>query len=262
MTSSQAIELLTFPRFSELLRAGGPIENAELDIAWLEGADLRDIEFRDCFFEPGSEFSNLDLRETVWKNVQFPAAFFKSCDLRAAKFENCSFYYTDTRNGGCFRHSDLSDAEFHNCDLRLTTFPYAQMSGIAFQNSRMTGASLEGCDFGRVYSKRALKPRAAFTDCLLTYATLCDLNLEDCTMTDCDLSGSNLANTSLVNADLRRSSLTDVETDGLDLTYADLREADVGALFLTTLRGYRGMLISASQQHHLLQGLGIKVEPD
>ncbi|SFK46290.1 fluoroquinolone resistance protein [Pseudovibrio ascidiaceicola] len=262
MTSSDISAALSFETFSALLESGRPIIDAELEATWLEGKDLRDAQFFNCSFEPGCDFNAVDFRESSWKDSQFPASTFKSCDLRDAKFENCSFYYADTRAGGCFRHADLSNVEFHNCDLRLTTFPYSQMFCIAFQNSRLTGASLEGCDFGKVAGKRALKTRATFTDCQLNYATLSDLDLEECILTDCDLTSSNLSNTNLTNADLKRSTLSDAETEGLDLTYADLRGTNLGALFLTTLRGYRGMLISASQQHLLLQGLGIKVEPD
>ncbi|EEA93409.1 pentapeptide repeat-containing protein [Pseudovibrio sp. JE062] len=262
MTSSDISEALTFNTFSALLQSGKPIEDAELDASWLEGKDLREVAFHNCSFEPGSDFNGIDFRESRWKDTQFPACTFKSCDLRDAKFENCSFYYADTRAGGCFRHADLSNVEFHNCDLRLTTFPYSQMFCITFQNSRLTGASLEGCDFGKVAGKRALKTRATFTDCQLNYATLSDLDLEECIMTDCDLTSSNLTNTNLTNADLKRTTLSDAETDDLDLTYADLRGANLGAMFLTSLRGYRGMMISANQQHLLLQGLGIKVDPD
>ncbi|GHB42170.1 pentapeptide repeat protein [Pseudovibrio japonicus] len=262
MTTSEASLTLTYDEFSALLSSGKPIRNVELDATWLDGKDLRDAEFCNCSFEPESEFNSIDFRESVWKDTEFPAGMFKSCDLREAKFENCSFYYADTRGGACFRHADLSDVEFHNCDLRLTIFPYSQMFCIAFQNCRLTGASLEGCDFGKVAGRRALKPRATFTDCQLNYATLSDLDLEEGILTECDLTSSNLSNTNLTNADLKRSTLSDAETDDLDLTYADLRGANLGALFLTSLRGYRGMVVSASQQHILLQGLGIKIEPD
>ncbi|KZK76003.1 Pentapeptide repeats (8 copies) [Pseudovibrio sp. Ad13] len=262
MTSSDTSTALTYEKFSALLESGRPIEDAELEASWLEGKDLRDAQFLNCSFEPEGDFNSVDFRESSWKNTQFPACTFKSCDLREAKFENCSFYYADTRAGGCFRHADLSNVEFHNCDLRLTIFPYSQMFCITFQNSRLTGASLAGCDFGKVAGKRALKTRATFTDCQLNYATLSDLDLEECILTDCDLTSSNLSNTNLTNADLKRNTLSDAETEDLDLTYADLRGADLGALFLTSLRGYRGMIVSASQQHLLLHGLGIKVDPD
>ncbi len=262
MTSSATSLALTFETFSDLLKSGSPIEDAELESSWLESKILRDMQFRNCSIESGSEFHSIDFRESSWKDTKFPASTFKNCDLREAKFENCCFYSADTRAGGCFRHSDLSNVEFHNCDLRLTTFPYSQMFCISFQNSRLTGASLVGCDFGKIAGRRALKTRATFTDCQLNYATLSDLDLEECILTDCDLTSSNLTNTNLTNADLQRSMLSDAETHDLDLTYADLRGADLGALFLTSLRGYRGMIVSASQQHQLLHGLGIKVDPD
>ncbi len=234
MTSPDTSAALSFDQFSTLLRSGEPIKDAHLEASWLEGKDLREARFRNCSFEPETEFNGIDFRESLWKDTQFPASTFKSCDLQEARFENCSFYHADTRGGAYFRHADLSNVEFHNCDLRLTLFPYSQMFCIAFQNCRLTGASLEGCDFGKVAGKRALKPRATFTDCQLNYATLTDLDLEECILTDCDLSSSNLTNTNLTSADLQRSTLSDAETDDLDLSYADLRGANLGALFLTS----------------------------
>lgn len=248
--------------FQKLVQSREVIKGIELQSDWLQSVELEGVVFEECWIEPGSVLEEANLRETNWKNCEFPAVTFKSCNFKESAFEACKFYYADTRSGSCFRHSDLSDAQFHSCDLRLTTFPYCELFSISFSASRLNGASFEGCDFGRLGGKHALKPRATFTDCQLTFATLCDLDMEDCVLTDCDLTGGNLANTNLSGADMRRTRMVDAEIDGADLSSVDMRGGELGALYLHSLRSYRGLLISASQQHHLLMGLGIKVEAD
>jgi fluoroquinolone resistance protein len=49
--------------------------------------------------------------------------------------------------------------------------------------------------------------------------------------------------------------------DGAKLDGADLRGAEISGLDLTRLGGYRGLKITQGQQHILLSGLGIEVEP-
>ncbi|WP_068009327.1 pentapeptide repeat-containing protein [Pseudovibrio axinellae] len=262
MTSSETCNTLDYKGFCDFVEAGKPIENAELEANWLEGKDLTDIEFKNCYFEPESEFDSVDFRNSRWKDTEFAACTFKNCDLREATFENCGFYFATTRAGSSFRHCDLSDVEFHSCDLRISSFPFAHLFCVSFQNCRMGGTFFEGSDFGKSMGARALKPRASFTDCQMAYASLNDLDLDDAIMTDCDLSNTNLSNTSLSGADLQRSSIEYAETDRLNLSYADLRGGQIGTLLLQTLSGYRGLMISANQQHLLLTGLGIKVEPD
>lgn len=262
MPSSDTYSVLTQPKFSSLIASGKPIENAILQVQSLESSDLTDQHFVNCQIEEGSTLDSVDLRDTYWKNCKFLDCTFKNCDLRQATFDNCDFYHPETRAGANFRFSDLSNCEFSNCDLRLTHFPNADLFCVSFKNCKMSGTGFEKSDFGKVLSKRALKPRACFLDCQLTYANLSDLDLEDCILTDCDLSGANLENTILQCANLRNSSLSGTATDRLDLSYADLRGGQVGALNLRSLKDYRGLIISASQQHLLLNGLGIKVEPD
>ncbi|SDR47845.1 pentapeptide repeat-containing protein [Pseudovibrio sp. Tun.PSC04-5.I4] len=262
MLTSDTYSVLTQAKFANLIASGKPIENAILLVQSLETEDLTDQHFINCKIEEGSTLDSVDLRDTHWKACQFLDCSFKNCDLRQATFENCDFYHPETRAGANFRFSDLSNCEFSNCDLRLTHFPNAELFCVSFQSCKMSGTGFEKCDFGKVLSKRALKPRASFLDCQLTYANLSDLDLEECTLTDCNLSGANLENTILRSANLKNSSLSDTETDRLDLSYADLRGGQVGALQLRSLKDYRGLIISASQQHLLLNGLGIKVDPD
>ena len=125
----------------------------------------------------------------------------------------------------------------------------------------MRGANFETSVFTLSAGRRRLTS-ARFTDCRLTDALLNRLDLSSCKFTDCDMVGIALNGTRLVNAVIKDCALISPELSQADLSGADLSGSRLDGVNLTQLRAYAAMVVSASQQHHVLQSLGIEVSPD
>ena len=219
-----------------------------------------ELDFTGCRIT-GTRIKGDALIASRWVNCQFLDCTFAMTDLREAQFTNCSFYNTAEVRGAVFQHCNLNRTAFTDCDLTLTRFKGCDAYDIAFSGCQMRGTDFDGSNFSQTMGRRALTA-ARFTDCRLTDALLNRLDLNGCHFTDCDMTGTALNGARLVNAVLRDCALIGPELLQADLSGADLGGSRLEGVNLPELRSYAAMTVSASQQHILLQSLGIEVTPD
>ncbi len=243
------------------LIANGRLEGHDLSIFRFEELEAnREFEFHDCRLQ-AVRIKSQGLEASHWSGCQFLNCEFAGCDLREAVFRNCRFFDVETAQGCIFRFSELRQACFHDCDLSASKFWACDGFEIEFARSKMAGVNFDKMSFAHEIGQHR-RNAALFDGCSLIDASLREIDLSTCVLKDCDLNNADLAHASLRNAELKGCDLYQADLDECDFSGADLRSSDLASFDLIALRDYQGLMISASQQHHLLTSLGIDVSPD
>ena len=245
-----------------LLAQNRPITGATLsDIDWTDFA-AEDAVFTDCIF-PRAQFTGTGFAGARFTNCRFPRARFAQAELPGAIFESCHFTTPEDRaDGVAFALTNLRAARFLRCDLSLARFDRCDMFDITIDQSTLRGARLHRADFTHAYSRKLVTTRATLRHCNFELAELAELRVPGADLTgsrfrEADLTAADLTGTILRDADLFQATLTRAK-----LANADLRGAEISGLTLTHLASFTDLKITRSQQHLLLDALGIDVQPD
>jgi fluoroquinolone resistance protein len=245
-----------------MLAAGTPIAGATC-----EGVDWSDLDaeaavFTDCLFQ-AAHFANSNFGGARFIRCRFPRARFSRADLKDCGFEDCVFVERSKETVGCtFMLSELRQARFARCDLSFATFERSDMFAIEMDPCNLRGTRFEKADFSHAYGRKIVRSRGAFRNCNLELADLTETRLADC-----DFSGSRLREADFTAADLTDSVLRDCDLfqtvlTGTKLDGADLRGAEISGLKLLHLASFARMKITQSQQHILLDGIGVDVHAE
>jgi fluoroquinolone resistance protein len=236
----------------------GVVTGIDLGGLAFEDLDLEEPKFEQCRAS-SAIFKGGALNGSVWRNCQLLACQFASVEFREALFDRCRFVHLENRKGSQFRFCDFDCARFLNCDFSLVSFTRCAFFNTTFSKCRLRGAALEAPKFSRSYGRKVVRNAATFDECNLRDVFFDGANLSNCTLRSCDLSEANMARVNLANSDLTGSIMENADLEGADLSGCDLRNARLAGIDLRVLAAYRGLMISASQQHHLLSALGIEV---
>ena len=221
--------------------------------------DDQELAFEDCLLR-NTRIKGDVLVASTWTGCDIHACDFASAELREAVFQNCNFFSAEDKRGVEFRLGDMALARFTNCNLSLALFTGCDAYDVAFAGCKLLGAQFDSTDFSRKLGRKNYNA-VSFKDCSLQDALLADLNLSSCEIRDCDLTGADLRKSRLVNASLTNSELGFATLTGADFSGADLTGSNLQGFDLTDVKAYASMNISADQQHHLLNSIGIEVSP-
>jgi fluoroquinolone resistance protein len=233
--------------------------------------DLSGFDFEDLANSDNLTFANCKLSKTTlrgdalssskWENCTFLECQFVGTQLRDSVFLRCSFFDADQTTGSQFRFCDIVRACFVECNLSLSKLLRCDAFEVVFRDCMMRGIVFEATTFHHKIGAKFFN-KAIFERCRLTDATLASLNLTGSEWRECDLTDANLSETRFVNAELCECDLTGADVEDADFSGADLRKSRLSGFSLTDIAGYASMRVSAREQHHLLQSLGIEVWPD
>lgn len=237
----------------------------------VEGVDLSALKFE--ALESGEEyvFQNCALKDarikgdglrgSHWIDCQFENCEFGGVDLREAVFENCQFFDAKTATGALFRFCDMKEARFKSCDLSMSNLTGCTAFEAEFSKCKMPGFTLEKTDFSREFGN-LMRNAVCFGHCNMIDANLCEADLSTCVIKHCDLSDADLSFANLRSAEITECNLYAVDFKQSDLSGCDLRGSALDGFVLAAVKDYQGLQISASQQHLLLNSIGIDVSPD
>ena len=244
------------------IAAKRPIEDASLSGVDWTYLDCEDATFTGCLIDRG-QFSNVILAGAKFSRCQLPACRFSRSDLSDAEFQECGFAVRDDEPaGGTFVFSDLRRAKFTRCDLSLGRFERSDLFAVEMDQCNLRGARFHKADFSHAYSRKLVVTRATFRGCNLEFADLAEARLAECDFTESRFREADLTAVDFTDAVLRDGDLFRAELAGAKLEGADLRGAELSGLNLLNLASFARMKITQSQQHGLLQGVGIDVYPE
>lgn len=253
---------LTTAQLQAVLAARQPIAGATL--AGIDWADLaaEDASFTDCTF-PEAQFAGTSFAGARFLRCTFPRARFVRADLTDATFESCGFVAQGDRPEGCtLSLATLRNTSFTACDLSLARIERSDLFNIQMDQCTLRGARLHKLDFSHAYSRKHIATRATLRHCTFELAELSGLALPGADLTGSRFREADLSNTDLTGAILRDADLFQAILANARLANADLRGADISGLALPALATHAGLKITQSQQHVLLESLGIDVHPD
>jgi len=237
----------------------------------LDGVELSDFKFgrlgadteyffRNCTLK-NTRIKDVALRASHWQDCDFVNCEFVSCNLREAVFENCQFFSIDTVEGGAFRFCNLESACFKSCDLSLSKLLGCDAYDVEFADCKMVGFRVENTGFAREFGL-IKRNSATFSGCNMADAGLNKTDFSTCVFKDCDLSDVDLSHAALRSSEMTQCNLHGAELRACSLSGSDLRGSVLDGFDLNIIKDYRGMQISAGQQHVLLNSIGIDVFPE
>ena len=216
----------------------------ELDNVSLKGVDATDASWTECTFTD-VDFSYAMLYGLKAVRCTFINCRFVNTRLSDAVFEQCTFFKQDT---SCtFEHTDLRNARFVECDMRMATFANARLFKAEFEKTNATGASFLRAEFGNVV--KIVESVFRLTD------------LRDADLKGCDLHKTSFEQADLRNARLNESNLTECSFAGANtahtlITGADMRGANIAQLDVRSL-DFTGVTMYVEQGRVLLESIGI-----
>jgi uncharacterized protein YjbI with pentapeptide repeats len=225
-TPSRTIEGQTLSRTDIAARVGEePVRLVECE---LEGVTIGKLDLSGWVFERcrlgRTDFSGTTLELTQWSNCRGANAGFKGANIEDAVFRSSDF------NNASFRSAVLASARFEDCKLTGADFTDARMLDVAFANTLLVSARLQGLDFRKQH------------------------------LVGVDLSSADLANGDFRDATFEQCSLREANIEGARFENADLRGADLGGLDILGKPGrFRGAVVSAAQAELILSQTGIRV---
>ena len=246
---------------NELLAGNGYVEGIDLSNLAFENLESDDeYGFERCVVRD-VHIKGDALRGSEWRDCQFMNCVFTGCNLREAVFENCHFFNAETTETTVFRFCDLDSARFMSCDLSVGGLFGNYAYDVEFSECKMVGFQVEKANFSRDFGKMK-RNLATFNACSLMDAVMREIDLSTCVIKDCDLSDADLSAAILISAELTDCNLYGVDFKDSDLSGSDLRGSSLDGFDLTAVKAYRGLQISAGQQHLLLTSIGIDVFAD
>lgn len=105
--------------------------------------------------QPGEE---LDLHETIFKNMNLSGSVMRNMNLRRATFENCNL------NGADFGNSMMDHVAFYDCDIRNMILENCKLRGASFRGNDMEGINLEGANIYAAVLEDATNQDKVITD--------------------------------------------------------------------------------------------------
>ena len=162
---------------------------------------------RDC---PGratmrADFSGMDLRGIVIRDMDLEGAVFHGADLSGATIENSTF-----------RKADLTGAKLSSSTIEDATFDEADMRGVHMNNIRTEGTvTFISANMSNAVIKDSSMERGYFSGVKMPDAVLINTTLDGSSFWEADLRGissfqTSMKNTGMEDADLTASSLEEV----------------------------------------------------
>ncbi|MBM4359264.1 MAG: DUF2169 domain-containing protein [Deltaproteobacteria bacterium] len=198
------------------------LAKSELDGAVLHGASLRDTDFIEVTFTR-ADFSHAvahqplfvqsDLRNVCFVGAKLEEARFLNTDVRGVDFTSCAlgraqflqtqgdranFSGADLQNSAFTYESSFADASFAGADLRTANFQKTPLARACFDDARLDGASLIGCDaqgasFVGASAREGLFIRTDFRKADLRRADMLSALLQKARLEGANLTGANLS---------------------------------------------------------------------
>jgi uncharacterized protein YjbI with pentapeptide repeats len=205
----------------------------------------------DVIAEFGKDYSGLNLRgvdfrgaHAIGLETNLAGADFTNADLSGAQFGGAIL------DGADFAGANLTDAEFVTASLRKANFRGAKLLGVRFRQCLLTGASLADLDLSQTtFNSSNLEGADLSRSVLAGHAeSLWGVNLASAELTGADLHGLKLSGNSFRDAVLRSANL-----EGTDLVEADFSSADLTGAQLANAKVIAADFRSArglSDTHH------------
>lgn len=183
-------------------------------------------------------FNQLDVPETLLREVEFEACTFRECDFSSARWQYCRFI----------------NCQFIACNLSVVDLTGSRLFGVSFTDSKLIGIDWTKANWP-IYH---LDFELSFQRCLLNDASFFGLTLHELQMAGCRLHDVDFR-----EGDFRQSVLTDCDFTASQFMRTNLQQAD-----LTDSHGFAlnvlenqvtGAKFSRYEALVLLESLGIEL---
>lgn len=189
-------------------------------------SEIYELELRDCVFR------NVNFRGAVLEGLQTQDCTFTTCNFSHAKLMESQFTHTSfyQLSAECtFYEADCRLCKFEECDIRLANFEQARLFRSVFYKTNATGANFfradfnlaaefVDCNFRMVDLRDAQLANCDLHKTIFEQADLRDANLTKCNLTACDFAGARIAHLKIQEADLRGANIAGFDIRTLDFT--------------------------------------------
>ncbi|GEM_PF-1495800 len=220
----------------------------------------QELTFENCKIS-NSDFSSSNLDGLRLINCKIFNCNFEKTSIQEGFFEDCEFYDKDLQNGCCFNLADLKRAEFHRCNISMSTFKRANAFQIVINECRAQGCDFQFTNFSNVISRNVLFSSAFLTKTDFRYCNFEGVHLEKCDLSESKFVSVIFSKTNLEEANLTNTVFSPSQYDGLSLFNADFRNAEIANIDIRKL-DFSGVKIFEWQQAFFIENLGIIAYPD
>lgn len=218
-----------------------------------EGDDLREFHIGQVAFR-ACRFSHCNFDFATFRAARFIACSFDHSSFREAVFKDCVFAEGET--GTEWRYSDISKAEFTQCNLSLNRFIGCQGYMASFSDCAAPGLKADIAAQRQVRSQ-VIPGGLRFTRSKLQYAEFAPGDLSDSIFESCDLRDACFAGAKLNGASFRGSSLSNIDFSGATLDHANLAHASFDELDFQSIASFRALSVTRDQHEAIVTSFGL-----
>ncbi len=196
-----------------------------IDPAWRPRRSLANTNLKGAVLD-GANWSEVELRQTTISGISANDASFHHCDFTNAHASYASFRRTSFRYAKltaiCFDNGFAPDSDFSHIVGAQGIFRRTDLRGSTFENAILTEANFESSQLCGV----------SFRSAYLAKASLLDANVQNTDFSQCDLTWANLSHldltrTNLHGAVLREARMVLCNLENMDLTQFTLTWANL-----------------------------------
>jgi len=199
----------------EKVRAGEPLERADLRHAKLGQAELKNARMR------RADLEGANLEAAMMQKANLASACLRDAYMVGANLEGASLKKADLEG------ANLKGANLTKADLSRANLEGANLEGAKLNGARLTSAQLEQANLGGA-------------------------ELVGAELTNADMHGSYLGGTKLVKADLRFAKMDGANLEEADLSHANLIESNLRKAYCDGARFTSALLERALLDHSAL----------
>lgn len=198
---------------NELVISGGELERIKAVGACWSDSMSAELDFSTCEFGNGR-----------FERTSFVRADAKGLDLSQLEFHSCNLYRTDFSNAR-LRHAESSI--FAECALPAADLRQARLDGALFAKVQAEGARFDGASLNRAMFPKASLAGASFSSAVAVTSVFEEADLTGANFTDVDATGAVFRNACLVRANVDGTSFVTAHLHGVEgsLDGADLRDS-------------------------------------
>lgn len=183
-------------------------------------------------------FSNLELPDEHYKDIEFEECEFSDCNFSGVKFQNCKFL----------------SCKFERCNLSLLDLSSSKLFAVAFQDCKLVGVDWTRATWP-VYH---LDFELVFQRCILNDSSFFGLTLNELSIHECKLH----------DVDFREGNFTESTMTCCDFTHSLFMRTDLQRVDFSDSSGYavnvlenpvKGAKFSRYEALGLLECLGIEL---
>lgn len=225
----------------EKVRAGEPLERADLRHAKLGQAELKNARMRRADLEGANleaammqkaNLASACLRDAYMVGANLEGASLKKADLEGANLKNANLQKADLSRanleGANLEGAKINGARLTSAQLEQANMGGAEMVGVELTNADLHDAYLGGAKLAKADLRFAKMDGANLEEADLSHANLTESNLRKAY---CD--GANFTSALLERALLDKSALNKANFQNADLRGSSLREAKVTGAKMT-----------------------------